>query len=293
MNEKDISLPIEIDQTEYLSRIRNHYSLLSDSEKRIANFILQSKTSIVDIPIKELAKKTDSSPATIIRFCQALGFKGYAELKFYIERELLSPFGEKEGINQNDSIKVLKQKIFQFQKQVIDDTLMVLNDEEIEKAIDAILKAQKIVLYGEGGSGTIALTAFHIFAQIGLPCQAHNDAFLQVMSASQLKKGDVAIGIAHSGRIINTMDALKLAKEQGATTICITGYANSPVTEYSDIVLYTSSKSSSTLSDMPAARISELNVISVLQLGVVAKNYDKSISSAKKAKQAFKLKRTY
>ncbi|WHH57326.1 MurR/RpiR family transcriptional regulator [Petroclostridium sp. X23] len=293
MEEKNIPLLADGDQTEYLSRIRNHYSLLSDAEKRIANYILQNKTSIVDIPVKELAKKTDSSPATIIRFCQALGFKGYAELKFYIERELLSPFGEKEEINPNDSIKVLKQKIFQFQKQVIDDTQMVLNDEELEKAINAISKAQKIELYGEGGSGAIALTAFNILMQIGLPCQVHNDAFLQVMSASQLKKGDVAIGIAHSGRVINTLDALKVAREQGATTICITGYANSPITEYSDIVLYTSSKSSSMLSDMPAARISELCVISILQLGVVTRNYEKVMGNVKKVKQTFRLKRIY
>lgn len=185
---REETVSIESEQTEYLCRIKNHYSLLSDAEKKIADYILQNKISIVDIPIKELARKTDSSPATIIRFCQALGFKGYTELKFYIERELLSPIGEKEEINRNDSIKVLKQKIFQFQKQVIDDTLMILNDDELEKAIDAISRAQKIDLYGEGGSGAIALTAFNIFLQIGLPCQVHTDAFLQVMSASLLKK---------------------------------------------------------------------------------------------------------
>lgn len=280
-----------VGDTEYLSRIKNHYHQLSDTEKRIADYILQNRTSIVDIAIQKLAQETQTSAATIIRFCQALGFKGYTELKFYIEKELLSPLGEAEEINEEDSIKVLKQKIFNFNKKVIDDTLMILDDNELEKSINAIANAKRIVLYGEGGSGSIAITALHLFLQIGLPCNTFTEPFAQVMSASTLKKGDVAIGIIHSGRSINTIDAVSVAKERGATTICITGYANSPITKYSDIMLYTSSKTTNFLSDLPSARVSELCVLSILQLGVVSRNYEKFSGSIKKSKDMFKLKR--
>lgn len=292
MNELADSLKVTKEDTEYLCRIRNHYEQLSDSEKRVADYILNNKATVVDIAIKKLAQITGTSAATIIRFCQALGFKGYTELKFYIERELLSPVGEAEEINENDSIKVLKQKIFNFNKKVIDDTLMILDDIEVEKAINAISKAQKIGLYGEGGSGSIAMSALNLLLQIGLPCDTFIDPFLQVMSASQLRKGDVAIGIAHSGRTINTIDAMRVAKQKGATTICITGYTNSPITEYSDIILYTSSNTTNFLSDLPAARISELCVISILQLGVVTRNYEKFAGSIKKSKEIFEIKRT-
>ncbi|MDK2800147.1 MAG: RpiR family transcriptional regulator, carbohydrate utilization regulator [Clostridiales bacterium] len=281
----------ENNNTEYLARIRSHYHLLSDSEKKIADYILKNRDEIVDISIHPLAKKTGTSAATVIRFCQALGFKGYTEFKFYIERELLSPVGEIEKINKDDSIKVIKQKLFNFNKEVIDDTLMILDDDQTEKAVDAISKAETIHFYGEGGSGSIAFSAAHAFLQIGLPCNFFNDAFLQVSSASQLKKGDVAIGITHSGRTINTIDAIKVAKERGATTICITGYVNSPITEYSDIILYTSSKTTNFLSDLPAARISELCIISTLQLGIITRNYEKLAGNIKKSKEAFELKR--
>jgi RpiR family carbohydrate utilization transcriptional regulator len=278
-------------EIEYLARIRNHYNLLSDSEKKIADYILDSNTNILILPVGELAEKIGTSPATVVRFCRSLGFKGYTELKFYIERELLSPIGEIEKIDKNDSIKVLKQKVLKFNQNVIDDTVMVLDDAELEKAVTAIAGAPKVDIYGEGGSGSIALTALNLLLQIGIPCSAYTDAFLQILSASQLQEGDVAIAISHSGRTINTIDALKTARANGATAICITGYAHSAITQCADIILYSSSKTTQFLSDLPAARISELCVLSIIQLGIVTRNYDGFIGNIKKNKEIVEIKR--
>jgi RpiR family carbohydrate utilization transcriptional regulator len=185
----------------------------------------------------------------------------------------------------------LKQKVFKFNQKIIDDTIMTLDDANLEKAIIAIAGARKVDIYGEGGSGSIALTALNLLLNIGISCNALTDANLQVLSASQLQREDVALGISHSGRTINTIDALKTAKQNGATTICITGYANSIITKYADCVLYCSSKTSRFLSELPAARISELCVLSAIQLGIVARNYDGFTQNIKKNKKIVEIKR--
>jgi RpiR family carbohydrate utilization transcriptional regulator len=280
-----------LDEIEYLARIRNHYNLLSESERKIADYIINQRETILQLTAAELAEKIGSSAATIVRFCRTLGFKGYTDLKFYIERELLSLVGAEEKIDKNDSVKVLKQKVFKFNQKIIDDTIMTLDDENLEKAIIAIANARKVDIYGEGGSGSIALTALNLLLHIGIPCNAHTDANLQILSALQLRKGDVALGISHSGRTINAIDALKIAQHNGATTICITGYAKSAITQYSDIVLYSSSKTSRFLSDLPAARISELCVLSAIQLGIVARNYEGFIGNVQKTKEIVEIKR--
>lgn len=280
-----VVIKIEKEYTEYLSRIRQSYDFLSASEKRIADYILEEKDNVANISINILAENTGTSPPTISRFCKTLGFKGYNELRFYIERELLSPAGEMEQINENDSIKVLKQKTFQFNKSVIDDTMMILDDNEVEKAVTAISNASKVELFGEGGSGSIALTAFNLFLHIGIPCRVSNDANLHALAASQLKRGDVAIGFAHSGNIRNTYNSMKIANEAGATTILITGNINSLIKEHSDIVLYASTKTKPFLSDLPAARISEICIIGILQVGVLTRNYDKYAGNVKKYKE--------
>jgi DNA-binding MurR/RpiR family transcriptional regulator len=291
MSEKRRNDKNGFDEIEYLARIKNHYNLLSDSERKIADYIISQRETILQLTVAELAEKIGSSAASIVRFCRAVGFKGYTELKFYIDRELLSLVGAEEKIDKNDSVKVLKQKVFKFNQKVIDDTIMTLDDENLEKAIIVIGGARKVDIYGEGGSGSIALTALNLLLHIGISCNAHTDANLQILSALQLQKGDVALGISHSGRTINAIDALKIAKQNGATTICITGYANSAITQYSDVVLYSSSKTSRFLSDLPAARISELCVLSAIQMGIVAKNYDSFMRKVKKTKETVEIKR--
>lgn len=282
----------KLESTEYLSRITNNYDKLSNSEKKIADYIINNKEEILNLSITSLSEKVGVGTATVTRFCYALGFKGFSEMKFYIEKKLLSPLGEKEEIYREDSIMTLKQKVFNFNKEVIDDTQEVLNDEELEKAINLISLANKVLIIGEGGSGASASMGYNLFLQIGLNCTYSTDAFLQVVNASQLNKDDVIIGIAHSGNIINTMDAFKVAKEQGAKTICITGNLKSSIGKISDIVLYTSSLSKPYLSDLPAARISEVCVIGLLQLGVLTRNYEKLSGNVKKSKKAYQLKRS-
>jgi RpiR family transcriptional regulator, carbohydrate utilization regulator len=280
-----------VNELDYLMRIKAHYNIFSDSEKKIADYILKNHEDIIEFSSQKLADETGTSPATIVRFCRTLGFKGYTELKYYIERELLSPSPEYLSITRDDSIGVLKQKILQYNKGVIDETMNLLDDSQLDKAVNAIINARHVDIYGEGGSGGGAVVAVNIFLQIGIPCSAYTDGFLQITSASQLHSTDVAIGISHTGRAINTLDAMKEAKLHGVTTICITGYANSPITKYSDIILYTSSSSSEVLSDLPASRICEICVISVIQMAILARNYEKVIGQIRKAKEAFKVKR--
>ena len=210
-NRKDAIASIE-----YLTRIRNHYANFNASEKRIADYILSHNEKVPNMSAQALAKAAQTSPATIIRFCRTIGFKGYTELKFYIEREFLTPGIDTFHIKRGESVKVIKQKLFHFNQSVLDETMMILNDDDLQKAVDLIGAARRIDIYGEGGSGSIALSAAYILMQMGLQCTSYNDAWLQMTAASQLHPGDVVIAIAHSGRVHNTVDAAKMAKEQGA-----------------------------------------------------------------------------
>lgn len=76
---------------EYKSRIQSKYGGMSESEKKIADYILKTEFENGVGSINELAAATETSSATIVRFCKTLGFKGYAEFKFYCDKEILSP----------------------------------------------------------------------------------------------------------------------------------------------------------------------------------------------------------
>jgi DNA-binding MurR/RpiR family transcriptional regulator len=276
---------------EYLCRIRSNYHSLTKIEKKIARYILNHQNEVLYNSITLFAKKIGTSAPTITRFCQSLGFKGFSEFKFYMEKDLLSPFSKSEEIDLNDSIKIVKQKILHFNKEIIDDTIMLLNEHQLEKTISAISNANMVHFYGEGGTSSTAFFAYNLFLQIGIPCNAFNDGILALMAAPHLKKGDVAISITYSGSAVNPMDALKLAKEHGATTISITGNPSSPITKFSDIVLCSSSKIKDDIRFLHAARICELVIIGLMQIGVLNSNYEKLSSNIVHSKEAIKLRR--
>jgi DNA-binding MurR/RpiR family transcriptional regulator len=287
LNNPDQSL----NEIEYLCRIRSNYQSLTKVERKIARYILEHQNEVLYNSITLLAKKIGTSAPTITRFCQSLGFKGFSELKFYMEKDLLSPFAKSEQIDQKDSIKIIKQKILHYDKEIIDDTIMLLNERQLEKAISAISNSNMVHFYGEGGTSSTVFFAYNLFLQIGIPCNAFNDGGLALMAAPHLKKGDVAISITYSGCAVNPLDALKLAKEHGATTICITGFPNSPITKLSDIVLCSSSKIKDDVRFLHAARICELVIIGLIQIGVLNSNYAKLSSNIKHSKEAIMLRR--
>lgn len=278
-------------EIEYLSRIRSHYDFLSESEKKIANYILEHKEAVLSLTANDLSKCVGTSASTIIRFCYSLDFKGYNDLKYYIQRQILSQPEAGAEIKPDDSMNIIKQKLINYNKDIIDETLNGLDTTNLEMAVDAIVRAKNIDIYGEGGSGISAMQLGYLFLQIGLKCRSDTDSYIQIMSASQLGKGDVAIALSHSGRSINTIDSMKTAKRRGATTICITGCIGSPLTKYADIKLYSGASLTSSFSDLAIARLSEMAVITVLQTGIVMKDLKRFNNRLINSREMFEIKR--
>lgn len=280
-----------IDSTEYISRIYAHYNNLSEAEKKIADYILENKNSLLFYnSIGQLSTASNVSASTIVRFCKSLGFKGFSEFKFYMEKAILTPIGGTVKIGSDDSASAIKQKACEFAKNALNDTMLIVDDDALERAISAISGAKRLELYGEGSSGGVAFAAANTFLNLGIASNAHSDPFAQIMMAANLKKGDVAIGISNRGTAKNTVDSLMIAQQNGATTICITGRTCSPITKYADIILYTSSRSIESIQDIPAASICQLFIINTIQTGVLVRNRDKLSDRIIKVRNATKHK---
>ncbi len=273
------------------THIYSQFDSLNSTEKKIARYVMELKGEILNKTTQDVGRATGTSAAAVVRFCRTLGFKGYLDLKFYIEKELLSPSSEIIEIHKDDSIPELKEKIFRFNRHIIEETQNILDDEALQKTIDAIIQANRIDIYAEGGSGITAQNFINQLMQIGINCKYYKDPIMEMTAACQLKPGDVALAISYSGSSINTVDSLQKAKESGATTICLTGYSQSPITKHSDIILYTGAWDSKKMSDLPAARISELCVLSFIQIAIVAGDYKMRSGQIQKGKAILKQKR--
>jgi len=268
-------------------RIQGTYSSLRTAEQRVADFILKHAEELIYLTVTELAERTQTSESTVVRLCQKIGYKGYQEFKIMLARDLVGPTETVyEQIEPTDALPSLKAKVFQANAQALKDTIEVLSDEELGKAVEAIARARKVEIYGIGGSAPLALDAYHKFMKLGLCAVWLNDSDLMAMSSSLLLPGDVALGISHTGASRDVCDAMENAQNAGATTICITHRATSPITKVSNIKLFTAAKETAFGSDATSSRIAQLTIIDTLFASIANQDYDHALQRIQKTREA-------
>jgi len=255
-----------------LIRIRSQFRFMKKSARKVADFILNDAGTAVKLPITEVAKRSGVSVATVSRFYRSLFFENYQHFRIKLAQDLASTIPEiYEDIEIHDSPAAIVRKVFQKNIKSLQDTQKILGTNNILKAARVIGKTKAVHLFGVGGSAAIATDARLKFMHLGINAVYYDDICVQLISTLSLKKDETAIAISHSGKTRSTLDFLSLAKKFRANTICITNYANSPITEFSDICLLTALKETKVKSAALSSRIAQLCIIDALYILIAAK----------------------
>jgi len=265
---------------------------MGSAEKKIADWLLNNQGEIISLSISELAEKCGCGEATIVRFARRLGLEGYQGLKLSIAQETSNPqHVVNEDITKEDSCLSIFLKISNSIYRSLQHTGKVLNNDNLEKAVEKLIKARRIAIFGLGNSSAIAIDAQHKFLRAGLNASAYCDNHMQAIVASHLTKDDVAIGISHSGSSKDVVEALKLSKEVGATTICITNFGKSPIIKQSDIVLFTASEETKHTIFGMNSRIAQLAIIDTIYTYIVLHKSEKGLKAIRATEMALQNKK--
>ena len=266
----------------FLLRVRGLVPSFNPKLKKIAEYILAQPHLIKMQRIGDLARTCEVADSTVTRFVKAVNLKSFQELKIILAGITAEEKAEKgefvyEDVSKGDSLAGIVEKIFQSGVKALQDTKKILDEEKIERAVSAIESARNIDIYGAGGSFVAAENARLRFYRIGKRCQIYNDPNQQAVSASLLTQKDTAIGICNSGRTVSTVNALKRAKGGGATTICITSYDQTPITEHADIRLFASTQDSSFFQESMVSRIAQMFIIDIIYARLAVKSFSTSV----------------
>jgi RpiR family transcriptional regulator, carbohydrate utilization regulator len=265
---------------------------LSPVARRIADFILGNREKVIHMSITEVAERVRVSEGSIIGLCQQLDLKGFQGLKIDLAQGLLEPIKLiHEDLERDDDVATIVNKVFQSDIQALQDTLAVLDRKAVAQAIDIILAALWVEIYGIGSAAPVALDAYHRMIRLGLNCKVVTDSHAQAVSASQLKPGVAVLTISHSGSTIETVAATRLAKEAGARTICITNVGKSPIQAHADVVLYTAAKETKFRTEAMTSRIAELAIVDALNAGIALANYERSLKTIRRTFEVLSTKR--
>lgn len=275
-----------------LMRVRSNYPFFSEKEKRIADYILTNPEKIIHSTINQVAYDLSIADSTVFRFCKRLGFAGYQAMKIALATELVEPIQDiHEKIEDADNEITVAKKVFQSNTKTIEDTFKVLDEGVFTAAVHAILTARRVEFFGNGGSNSIAIDAYHKFVRTGIPVFSQIDSHLQLMSASQLTSEDVAVLISHTGTTKDMLDILHTVKDNGVKTIAVTSFAKSPLSEEVDLALYTVADETDFRSEALASRIAQLSLIDAIYVNVLKAQKEEGQKSLKKVRKAISRKR--
>ena len=267
-----------------LATIKTEYSNLTPKERLVADFILENCESVVAMSIGELAERAGVVKSVVIRTCKSLGFSGYSQLKIALAKENAKnlKFNYTPYINGDDNPEAVMQKIFSANIKTLHDTMNGLDKKVLTETVESLSRAKNIYIYGIGTSAGIAADFQYRLMQLGFTAFCFTDIVSIKVSTLNIKQGDIAIGISNSGRTSATVDALKVARENGAKTACVTSYPRSEITKHSDfpIVIYTDEIQYPI--EAISARIAHISVLDSLCISLSAKNYDKAMQRSAK-----------
>lgn len=255
--------------TNFLLKTREIYNDLNKTEQKIASYILLHTQDILNYPIAELARRSGVSQAAWVRFCKTMGFLGLKDLKKVMISELNSQSmttNEKHAKSpaEGNDIKSVSEHVLFNHLKSIEDTMKVIDLQNVEAAARAIKNAKQIGVFGVGDASLVALDACFKFIASGKHCFASPDIKMQVVGASSLGEDDVAIIISYSGMTKEMLDVLKYAKQQKAKVISITKYGKNQISHEADINLFISAPEVNKYGGSMGSRIAQLTVIDLL-----------------------------
>lgn len=268
-----------------LLQISALYDNMGKAEKKIADFIKENPDELISLSITALAARCKCSEATVVRFSRKIGFIGYQDLKISLAKEQ----GKKKisfTITKDDDCYGVFEKVTNDIYLSLEKTKKVLSPDMLGKAADKIIRANRVAIFGLGNSSSIAADAQHKFMRAGCNATAYSDNHMQAMAASHLGERDVAIGISHSGSSKDIVDAMRIARSNGATTICITNNGKSPITRQSDISLFTASDETKYSILGLNSRISQLAVIDSIYFYMVYQMDQKALEAIEATERA-------
>ena len=220
----------------------------SQSEKQIARYILDNGEDVLSLTVKELANKTYTSPATIVRLCRKIGLEGYNDFKIKYSAELQYDQRSKKRIdvnfpyNPNDNHETIADNLAILTNEVVKDTHQLIDFDNLNTIVDLLYNAEEIDIYGFGNSILAGLSFQHKMVRVGKNVNLRTIPGEQIFLASISNERKAAIMISYSGETGELIRFANVLKRKKTPIIAITSLGDNQLSKLADYVLHLDSR---------------------------------------------------
>ena len=253
--------------TNFWELLQQHQGDLTKSGRTVAEYLLQHAGEAQYLSISSLAKECCVAEATVFRFCRALGFEGYHEMRIALAQANTTGALINQRVPEPDAdTATLCEHASALLMTTINGTQNALSPEAVDRASELLRKARQVYCLGQGGSMLIANDICARFACISTKFRTAGDSHLQLVTASLMTPEDVVLFVSYSGATRDMLETLRTAKAAGAKIILLTHYEDSPGAKLADVVLLCGAQESPLDSGNIPIKVALLYVAEVLGL---------------------------
>ncbi len=260
------------------NRITTIFPTLSRAHQKLARLILDDGLFVAFASAAELGKQVGVSNATVVRFCQALGYEGYPELQAAVRANLPTYVHKVQQIERKRGglrANNVLQRVFELDAQNLNDTLAKLDQERFWSAVRAIGRAGHLLVVAGGLSAGPALYLAHSLNVMGFDARAVlNGGIPLALELARLKPSSVLIGISVWRYVADTVAAMEYAQRIGATRIAITDSLVAPIAQHANFAFQIAT-------DGAAHSLSLTSVIALINAFIAALSFTRPKQTAR------------
>lgn len=266
-----------------LTHLRQNSPGMSETEKRVVNWVLEDPGLVLNMSIREVAQAAGVSDATVVRTAQRLGFDGFPQLKLALAFDLSSTPGRSEisagEVKTGDSLDVIAGKVFESHIRSLTRSLELLDPVQLERTLNAVLSARRLEVYSNGTQAHLVERCVSRFIATGICCIGRTDAVQQALSASIMEPEDVLLIFSHSGRMKSLLKAAELAKDRGATVIVVTNFAQSPLGKLADIPIISHGEEILFYSESMGSEATQIALVDCLLVAIASRHPERVLGN--------------
>lgn len=264
-------------------RIESAMPNLPAAMRKVAELVIADPRAALEYSITELAEHAGTSPATITRFCRAIGYPGYVQFRVGVAADSgRIDDGASVEIGRafapTDSPREVMTMLLNGHVRSLKATAGLLDLSACARVAAQIAQASHVDIYGVGGSGAMAEEMQDRLYRIGINVHSWRDVHEGLASATLQGPGTVALGISHSGETRETIDMLACASQAGALTVAVSNNTSTPLSDVADLTLVAAVPAKYLHPADLSAKHAQLFVLDLLYLLVAGVDYEDSLT---------------
>ncbi|WP_345796735.1 MurR/RpiR family transcriptional regulator [Castellaniella sp. MT123] len=225
-------------------RIADAMSSFSESQRRLADYALAHPLKVAMMSIDEFARECGVSVATANRFARALGVPGYPQFRIELARgfeEALEPV-ERLRLKQGQAetaVDVFAASLYEDQRNS-ELTRQSLSADQCARAVQAVLKAERVFIIGFGSSGFLAgllQRGLSLHCDMVESLAGPGGVSHAARQLARLRPGDLVIALSFPRYLVDTITLANAARKSKATLLAMTDRTDSPLGSIADICL--------------------------------------------------------